>query len=186
MASDISKRVVSDDLLHVGNRFEIVWYRLGKMTGADTRTKRVGHESCSVASYLLWLARDRYVTPMQLLKLVYICHGWMLGLHGRPLVSEPIQAWKYGPVIPDLYHAYKRYGGNNIAERPSGEPSGFDEDEKTVMSEVLERYGDFTGVQLSALTHKAGTPWDITWKSKASLISNDLIEEHYRELASAT
>ena len=32
------------------------------------------------------------LTPMQVLKLVYISHGWMLGLHQRPLFEEDVEA----------------------------------------------------------------------------------------------
>ena len=38
---------------------------------------------------------------MQVLKLVYYCHAWMLGLYGRPLIRQPIEAWRYGPVVPE-------------------------------------------------------------------------------------
>ena len=50
------------------------------------------------------------VTPMKLLKLVYIAHGWSLGLFGEPLIDEAVVAWTYGPVIPDLYKVLKDYG----------------------------------------------------------------------------
>ena len=35
-----------------------------------------------VADHILWLrkAKDEVTTPMHVIKLVYIAHGWMLGL----------------------------------------------------------------------------------------------------------
>ena len=44
---------------------------------------------------------------MHVLKLVYVCHGWMLGIHGAPLITEPVEAWTYSPVVPTVYHRYK-------------------------------------------------------------------------------
>jgi uncharacterized phage-associated protein len=144
-----------------------------------------GHDAKRVAQYILWLAKDNPITPMQLLKIVYICHGWMLGLYGRPLVSDGIEAWPYGPVIPKLYQAFKHYGGNFINQCPSTEPGGFTHEEQSVMRQVWAAYRTFTGLQLSALTHKPGSPWAIT-RSKHRInglpISNDLIEQYYREL----
>ncbi len=35
----------------------------------------------NVAAHLLWILRDILSTPMHLLKLTYISHGWMLGLY---------------------------------------------------------------------------------------------------------
>jgi uncharacterized phage-associated protein len=54
------------------------------------------------------------LTPMQLLKLVYIAHGWALMILERDLFADRIEAWKYGPVIPVLYHATKHFGRNPI------------------------------------------------------------------------
>ncbi|HEV8416453.1 MAG TPA: type II toxin-antitoxin system antitoxin SocA domain-containing protein [Bryobacteraceae bacterium] len=144
----------------------------------------IGHDAKRVADYILWLSEKNPVTPMQLLKLVYMCHGWMLGLYGRPLVSDRIEAWPYGPVIPRLYQANKHYGSGFIGERPSAEPVGFLPDEVSVMHQVWRAYGNFTGLQLSALTHKPGTPWEITCRTRGggSVISNDLIEQYYRQL----
>ena len=34
------------------------------------------------------------LTPMKLLKLVYITHGWFLGYNDRPLIQEPLEAWR--------------------------------------------------------------------------------------------
>jgi len=58
----------------------------------------------AVANYFIKKSQDDgiAVTPMQLVKLVYIAHGWHLGLHHSQLLTESIQAWKYGPVIPSV------------------------------------------------------------------------------------
>lgn len=40
-------------------------------------------DSVQVAHQILWVAvqQGKVFTPMQLLKLVYITHGWMLAIH---------------------------------------------------------------------------------------------------------
>lgn len=47
------------------------------------------------------------IDPMKMQKLVYIAHGWGLGFLGEPLITQDIEAWKYGPIISDLYHEFK-------------------------------------------------------------------------------
>ncbi len=149
---------------------------------------KVGNPSKDVAEYILEKAREdrKLLTPMQVLKLAYIAHGWCLGLFGRPLVNEPVEAWQYGPVIPSIYHTYKRFGSKFIT---SAEPCTFhfDTDETSVMDQVWEGYGDRTGVSLSSLTHEPGTPWSLTVEQSGmgAVISNDLIEDHYSRLAAA-
>lgn len=145
----------------------------------------------AVANYLLRRNRevgDGSVSPMQLIKLTYIAHGWMLGLVGRPLLDEDVEAWRYGPVVPSLYHAVKHYGNQPVENIHAGlglRRIEFDEDEKSIMDQVIDIYGKFSGVKLSSMTHQRGTPWDVTWSrfGKNAVISNDLIEEFYQEKA---
>jgi uncharacterized phage-associated protein len=70
----------------------------------------------AVARYFINKSAETGVelTPMKLIKLVYLAHGWYLGIKGEALINEEIQAWKYGPVIESLYHAFKRYGNKQI------------------------------------------------------------------------
>lgn len=124
------------------------------------------------------------------MKLVYIAHGWSLGLLQRPLITNRIEAWKYGPVIPDLYQFTKKYGSGAVTEniRPglfAGHQPDLVADEKELIKAVYEIYGDFSGIQLSAMTHRVGTPWAETYRVNETNvpISNDLIAEHYRQLS---
>ena len=52
-----------------------------------------------VAEQILWLRRDVETTPMHVLKLVYLCHGWVLGLTDQALIDEPVEAWQYVPPV---------------------------------------------------------------------------------------
>lgn len=144
------------------------------------------HNSISVANKLLSLASAKgdTVTPMQLMKLVYLCHGWMLGIHGKQLVKEPIEAWLYGPVIPSLYQATKHYRSSAVCAL-DGIADTYNETESSLIGEVYDKYGMHSGPALSALTHQPGSPWHITWHKygKNAIISNDLIEEYYHKLA---
>ncbi len=143
-------------------------------------------KSLSVAKRLLEKLSIAHpsVTPMQLIKMVYIAHGYMLGMHGRPLLSEPVQAWQYGPVVRSVYDAVKQYKSNPVQFISGGDCTALGADEEQVLDRVVAIYGKSDGVVLSAATHKKGTPWDITWSmhGKNSDISNDLIENFYSAL----
>lgn len=141
------------------------------------------HSSRTVAKYLLEKAHKRglQLTPMQLLKLVYIAHGWMLGLYSRPLIKDDVEAWEYGPVVRDLYRAVKKYRHMPVQEVPGAPDEVLDEREENLIDQVLDIYGDKHGLFLSSITHAPGTPWHTTWHldGKNGVISNDLIENHY-------
>ena len=73
----------------------------------------------AVANHFLDLAERDGTTlnPMKIQKLVYIAHGWHLAIMEKPLIHESVEAWTYGPVIPDLYHEFKRWGNEGIRKR---------------------------------------------------------------------
>ncbi|MEW6598277.1 MAG: type II toxin-antitoxin system antitoxin SocA domain-containing protein [Pseudomonadota bacterium] len=148
------------------------------------------HDSRTVANQFLELARNRGVslTPMQVLKLVYIAHGWMLGLYGRPLIRDEVQAWQYGPVIPRLYNDLRKYRGNSVTELlPKSPDDALDGDELDIVQQVDCKYGHMSGPALSRLTHTAGSPWALAYAPGvfSTLIPQDLIQDHYQRLAAA-
>lgn len=148
-------------------------------------------KSLAVAQYILNRTQELHddaLTPMQLIKLVYVAHGYMLAQHGEPLLKEPVEAWQYGPVVRSVYEAVRDYRSNPVKRVPGARRwfGTFTEDEKDVMDQVADMYGNVNGVRLSAATHKPGTPWSVTWErhGRNAEISNDLIEDFYDRILS--
>jgi uncharacterized phage-associated protein len=141
---------------------------------------------------------------MKLQKLAYIAHGWHLAIVDSPLFYNRVEAWKYGPVIPDLYHSLKLWGRKPITERlvhtdPSScalVPWDFDkskeaEQARLIADRVWEVYKGFSPLELSAMTHEKGTPWEQVRSNCPSealehghlVIPPNLIRDHYRKIA---
>ncbi len=58
--------------------------------------------------FIAWAENvDAEVSNLKLQKLLYYAQGHRLGATGEPLFSDPIQAWAHGPVVAEVYHAYK-------------------------------------------------------------------------------
>lgn len=132
-------------------------------------------------------------TPLHLIKWSYLAHGWSFTEIDRPLISDPVEAWQYGPVYSELYHLIKRKDGERVDFVPRGSIEQLhyeehekylelDDKEKNLIADVYNSYGELTGRQLIRLTHEKGSPWDKT-KSSDSEISQSLIREHYNQLA---
>jgi len=148
-----------------------------------------------VANYFLERAdRDGVpITQMKLIKLVYIAFGWTLALLDWEIFDEDIEAWQHGPVIPSIYHEFKKFGRDPITERATDfdldtfdefEPSIPVEDEETavILDRVWSSYKSFSGSALRNKTHAVGTPWYNTYNptSRNAVIPNDQIKEHFR------
>lgn len=149
-----------------------------------TEADAPGRSSQVVAEHILWLRRDLETTPMHVLKLVYICHGWVLGLTDRPLVDEPVEAWRYGPVVPSVYHRYKSFGGDPVTTAPIDRSDRLDDRQREIMEVVEEVYRDYSALELSSLTHQTDTPWDTVRRRHGigAIIPNELIRNYYLEL----
>jgi len=163
------------------------------------------YKSKAIANYFIDRAREegRSLTPLQLIKLVYIAHGWHLAITGDPLIEERVHAWKYGPVIEDLYHAFKEFGGRPV-ERKAQEVRPLNnsfhaevpELDKTHPSynkviEILERvwksYSHYSAGSLVELTHAEGTPWSEAYNERGpnAVIHDDDIRKCFIEKAHA-
>ncbi len=131
------------------------------------------------------------ITPMKLIKLCYVAHGWHLGLYDEELLAEAIYAWKYGPVINSLYTEFKKYHTSPISElyidRVTGKIPLPDDAKTPFLDKTWDIYKDFSAIQMSTLTHQKNTPWDIIWNQLGGknrlnvIIPNDLIRDYYKK-----
>jgi uncharacterized phage-associated protein len=156
----------------------------------------------AVANYFLEKSFEtgQVLSPMKLVKLVYIAHGWHLALTSKPLIDEPVQAWQYGPVIKSIYDEFKSYGSGAITRLGSEAvatnnmfgfitPKVEDPKLKLFLDRIWDVYHRYSAIQLSTLTHQIDTPWYRVWNNlggklnKSSFISNEMIAEHYKQKA---
>jgi uncharacterized phage-associated protein len=144
--------------------------------------RQMAYDARQIANWFIERAAQdgRALTIMSLLKLTYIAHGWNLEVRDEPLISNKIEAWQYGPVIPDVYNTYRPQGVAiskpvEVFETPK-EPTI-----ASFLEEIYTIYGRLPAFKLSELTHVPGGPWDVAkdWGGWFAEIPNDLIKSHY-------
>lgn len=149
----------------------------------------------AIANEFLTLAEKSHkpISNMQLIKLLYIAQGFSLALLDKALFDDDsIQAWKYGPVVPSIYHEFKRFGSSPIdtksiwASDKMGAryetPELRDKNKKTVVLITWQLYEKVPPEELIRLTHKPGTPWDVVYEEGANnVIPNYIIRAYYKE-----
>ncbi|MDN8592007.1 DUF4065 domain-containing protein [Paenibacillus sp. 11B] len=133
------------------------------------------------------------VTQLKLQKLLYYAYAEYLLKTGRKLFREPIVAYKYGPVVEEVYQVQRHNGSSVIvmeddefqlstgASLPAsvvrvlGSEDGV---EATVcILEVVGRYFDLDARELVDKTHQVGGPWDTVYlEGMNCLITDDLIK----------
>ena len=150
------------------------------------------YDATEVAWKMLKAAAKKEISlsNLQLQKLVYIAHGYMLGWKNKPLCTVPMEAWEYGPVVSEVYHLFKDNGKNPIPVNSDvATDLDGDADAEYIIDGVIENFGKKSAPELVSLTHQKNTPWDITWRktntrTRSVPIDNDLIKNHFRKVIS--
>lgn len=147
-----------------------------------------------VANFFLSKAENENapISPLKLLKLVYIAYGWVLALKDLRLFEDEIQAWQHGPVIPSLYHEFKHFRSGPITEKAGlfdldsfsyevPEIPTDDKDILVILEHVWGVYKRFSGWSLRNKTHAPHTPWDTVYEDgcRDRPIPDNLVKDHY-------
>jgi uncharacterized phage-associated protein len=118
------------------------------------------------------------ISNLKLQKLLYYAQGGFLACHDRPLFPEAIKAWAHGPVVPQVYHEYKKFGSGPIPVEQV-DLDGYPSDVREVLDEVNAVYGQFSATKLRAMTHEE-PPWRETPQSET--ISHEKLKEFFKTL----
>lgn len=80
--------------------------------------KQAPYNPIDVANYIVWRANElgKPVTHLKLQKLLYYVVAKYLKQTNRPLISESVSKWQFGPVVKSVYHQFKLYGQSLITE----------------------------------------------------------------------
>lgn len=103
-----------------------------------------------------------WITNLQLQKILYFTWADYYGkYHERLFEDKPFQAWKYGPVVDDVYREYRRNMARLIFL--TMEP----EEDMTAVSgyllDSLKKYHRMGTVALVDKAHEKGSPWDLCY-----------------------
>jgi uncharacterized phage-associated protein len=141
-----------------------------------------------VARYFIYLATQKIVgdnderegiTNLKLQKILYLAQAYYLSKFNKPLFKDEIEAWAYGPVVPTVYHTYKKNKSNPIFRFENGE--GISDEDKKILEEVWNAFGGYSAGRLVEVTH-AHTPWQEAYKSEQKTISHEALTKYYAPL----
>lgn len=158
--------------------------------------EKVMSDSIAIANYFIDKSAECKIdiTLLQLVKFVYIAHGYMLALLDKSFIEsrfDRVEAWRYGPVIPNVYHTFKHNKYNPIKEKgviclfedkdmPFVIPS-IVEEPKFILDFVWKRYGQMSANDLVDLLHQKGTPWEYYYQEgKNNVIPDEDTRLYYK------
>lgn len=131
-----------------------------------------------IAKYFLSLVSEEegeLISNLKLQKLLYYAQGFSLAMFNKPLFPEKIEAWIHGPVVPEVYHYYKKYGRGRIPHH-NVDLAKFNDDIRELLDEVYDVYGQYSASVLRNLTHEE-PPWKNTAPNEE--ITHDTLRSYF-------
>ncbi|MEN8215986.1 MAG: type II toxin-antitoxin system antitoxin SocA domain-containing protein [Pseudomonadota bacterium] len=136
----------------------------------------------NVAKYFLLKGdneEESGICNLKLQKLLYYAQGFYLALFEQPLFDSKIEAWRHGPVCPEVYHKYKNHGRNLIPAPPDFNPTSvLSHEQIEFLDEVYDVFGQFSAWKLRNMTHDE-PPWAGN-EINASEISVDELADYFK------
>lgn len=118
----------------------------------------------------LFIDENKDITNLKLQKLMYFVEAYyMVKNSSEPYLYESEwSAWNYGPVIPELYQEYKKFGSLpiTITEEQKEKAENLPDKNKEYIESIYKILGDLSAFDLVTLTHLDGSPWSYIYKNQ--------------------
>lgn len=103
---------------------------------------------------------ERDLTPLKLQKMLFYAQSCSRQALKKPLFKEAIEAWQYGPVVRDIYHANKTHGARLIPKTSRlRKHTPFDQETSATLEAVYAVCKDYSPGKLTDETHLPESSW---------------------------
>ena len=133
-----------------------------------------------VANYIIEYehSKNRVISNFKLQKLLYFVQAQFFRVLGVPCFSDKMEAWSFGPVVVNVYHTYKFYGGLDIVEIEENKLfDNIEESHKAIIEEVLESFAYTPVYKMVDITHHQ-SPWMF---ANSNPFDNEITNESIRQ-----
>ncbi|MBQ8133492.1 MAG: DUF4065 domain-containing protein [Clostridia bacterium] len=114
------------------------------------------------------------ISNLQLQKLLYFLWIEYYKMTKQYLFADEFSAWKFGPVIPEVYYEFCAYGGLPITEFFDVElkqAQSKNNDEESIIK-FVDKYSAANPFDLVSESHKQGHSWDLVFNKRGKGTGN--------------
>ncbi len=118
------------------------------------------YDAKEVAKYVIGecMEEDCPVTNLKLQKILYFMWIDWFRARGEYLFDNKVEAWHFGPVIPDVYRRYRIFIADPI--KKVEEHSITSRSDLRLLRALVRKYNKMTIGDLIQESHRDGSPWD--------------------------
>lgn len=138
------------------------------------------YDALCVAEYIIRYCKwfDIPMSNLKLQQVLYFVQAeFLVGLH-KPCFHNTIIAWDFGPIVPEVYHMYKCYGGMPIyLHEFYYDINDIDEHHRDLIDNMIDKIKEVSYAKLVDIIHNQ-MPWKRGYYSNYGyeIKNKDLIE----------
>lgn len=120
------------------------------------------YDAVDIAEYILWYCEnelEKPITNLTLQKMLYYVQGYYLKKYNEPMFDNTMEAWQYGPVVPDVYFIYKDNRKEVIKGVAMKDEKVISKEDKIFLNSLLQQLIKINPWALVRKTHSE-KPWD--------------------------
>ena len=139
------------------------------------------YSAIDLSTYIIKYANEnkKPITNLYLQKILYYIQAAQLVEKGETIFDEKIMAWKYGPVIEDVYFTFSPFGSSVInSANIINDSIEIDEDTKRRINKVVDEKMKIPAWKLVRQTHNED-PW-IDATSNGKYLNDEITIESIR------
>lgn len=133
----------------------------------------------NICNYIIMKSNDdgNTITNLKLQKILYYVQGYFLKYFDYPAFSADIQAWQYGPVVPEAYYDYCSYGRKAIRVEPDLGCENYisDREDRKLINKIINKCYSISVSSLITKTHNED-PWKNTTRLRSVITTSDILD----------
>lgn len=144
------------------------------------------YDALDIAKYIIrWCDKNKLrITNLQLQKILFFIQKESIRKRGYGIFSNRIEAWQYGPVVPDVFYQFAGFGAMKLVlyEDLFSDVSPkdiIDDKSKEIIEEILREYIHVSPWDLVAKSHVLNGAWSnsISMGEKYPITDQDISYE---------
>jgi phage-associated protein len=144
------------------------------------------YDALDIAKYIIrWCDKNELrITNLQLQKILFFIQKESIRKRGYGIFSNRIEAWQYGPVVPDVFYQFAGFGAMKLVlyEDLFSDTSPkdiIDDKSKEIIEEILREYIHVSPWDLVAKSHVSNGAWSnsISMGEKYPITDQDITYE---------
>lgn len=118
------------------------------------------YEAIELAKYIVTkCVKDKEpISNLQLQKILFFIQKSFLQDYDRTAFDDVIEAWQFGPVVPEVYYRFCGYGAMPISMEYEHDEINIDDE--YIIDKIVEEKRVLKPWALVEATHKKGGAWD--------------------------